>query len=85
MALRSYAFNRTADFDTVRRIKERFCYVACDFPLEKKLAYETCVLEQSYQVKIADFFGTKQCFEIKFCFKYWNARLICATRISPLS
>lgn len=47
---RGYAFNRTADFDTVRRIKERFCYVACDFPLEKKLAYETCVLEQSYQL-----------------------------------
>eukprot|EP00668_Euglena_longa_P046153 GGOE01061837.1.p1 GENE.GGOE01061837.1~~GGOE01061837.1.p1 ORF type:complete len:389 (-),score=125.44 GGOE01061837.1:311-1477(-) len=47
---RGYAFNRTADFDTVRQIKERFCYVACDFALEKRLAYETCVLEKSYQL-----------------------------------
>lgn len=45
-----YVFNRTADFDTVRQIKERFCYVACDFNLEKRLAYETCVLEKGYQV-----------------------------------
>ena len=34
----------------MRQIKERFCYVACDPKLEQKLAYETCVLEQAYQV-----------------------------------
>eukprot|EP01079_Euglenida_sp_SAG-EU17-18_P012046 gene12046-10395_t len=27
---RGYAFNRTADFDTVRQIKEKFCYVGVD-------------------------------------------------------
>jgi actin-related protein 2 len=27
LLLRGYAFNRTADFETVRQIKEEFCYV----------------------------------------------------------
>ena len=48
--LRGYAFNRTADFDTVRQIKEKFCYVGCDLALEKKLALETTVLDEQYTV-----------------------------------
>ncbi|KAJ9455577.1 Actin-related protein 2 [Diplonema papillatum] len=43
---RGYALNKTADFDTVRQIKELFAYVAVDFELEKKLATETTVLEK---------------------------------------
>lgn len=48
LLVRGYVFNRTADFDTVRQIKEKFCYVSCDLELEKKLALETTVLVENY-------------------------------------
>lgn len=48
LLLRGYAFNRTADFETVRQIKEKLCYVAHDIGMERRLAQETTVLEESY-------------------------------------
>lgn len=48
LLLRGYAFNRTADFDTVRQIKEKLCYVANDITQERNLAAETTVLMESY-------------------------------------
>ncbi|KAK9375834.1 actin family [Lipomyces chichibuensis] len=45
---RGYAFNRTADFETVRQIKEKLCYVSYDLELDAKLAVETTVLVESY-------------------------------------
>lgn len=48
--LRGYSFNRTADFDTVRQIKESLCYVGVDLELEKKLALETTVLDEVYEL-----------------------------------
>ncbi|EGG22598.1 actin related protein 2 [Cavenderia fasciculata] len=48
LLLRGYAFNRTADFETVRQIKEKLCYVAYDVEQEKKLSQETTVLVESY-------------------------------------
>ncbi|KAJ1455620.1 actin-related protein 2 [Pelagophyceae sp. CCMP2097] len=48
LLLRGYAFNRSADLETVRQIKEKFCYVAHDIQAERKLALETTVLEETY-------------------------------------
>jgi actin-related protein 2 len=50
MLLRGYAFNRTADFETVRMIKEKLCYVAYDTQFENKLAHETTVLVKTYEL-----------------------------------
>jgi len=50
LLLRGYAFNRTADFETVRQIKEKLCYVGYDMELEKRLALETTVLVESYEL-----------------------------------
>lgn len=51
LQLRGYAFNHTADFETVRIMKEELCYVAHDVEEEQKLALETTVLVESYTVK----------------------------------
>ncbi|KAJ3192736.1 Arp2/3 complex subunit, actin nucleation center [Irineochytrium annulatum] len=48
LLLRGYAFNRTADFETVRQVKEKLCYVGYDLQLEERLAQETTVLVESY-------------------------------------
>jgi actin-related protein 2 len=48
LLLRGYAFNRTADFETVRQIKEKVCYVAHDITMERKLAQETTCLMENY-------------------------------------
>ena len=50
LLLRGYAFNRTADFETVREIKEKLCYVAYDPKEEQSLALETTTLVESYTV-----------------------------------
>ncbi|QQP35513.1 Actin-related protein 2-A [Caligus rogercresseyi] len=40
-----YAFNHTtADFETVRMLKEKFCYIGYDIAKEEKLARETTFL-----------------------------------------
>jgi len=48
LLLRGYAFNRTADFETVRQIKEKLCYVGYDLDMERVLALETTVLVEPY-------------------------------------
>ncbi|XP_014236276.1 actin-related protein 2 isoform X2 [Trichogramma pretiosum] len=45
---RGYAFNHSADFETVRMIKEKLCYIGYDIETEEKLALETTVLVESY-------------------------------------
>jgi len=48
LQVRGYAFNRSADFETVRLIKEKYCYTGYDLDIESRLALETTVLMQSY-------------------------------------
>lgn len=48
LQIRGYAFNRSADFETVRQIKESLCYVGYDLEVEKRLALETTVLIKKY-------------------------------------
>lgn len=50
LLLRGYAFNRTADFETIRQMKEDVCYVGYDIPLETRLSTETTVLVSQYTV-----------------------------------
>jgi len=50
LQVRGYAFNRTADFETVRQIKEKLCYVGVELDIEKRLALETTTLIQKYEL-----------------------------------
>lgn len=54
LLLRGYAFNHSADFETVRMMKEKLCYVGYDIEQEEKLALETTVLVESYTVSIGN-------------------------------
>ena len=53
--LRGYSFNRSSDFETVRQIKEKLCYVGYDLEAEKRLALETTVLMESFTVNWREF------------------------------
>ncbi len=51
LLLRGWAFNASADFETIRMIKEKLCYVGYDVEIEEKLANETTVLVEQYVKK----------------------------------
>lgn len=44
LLLRGYAFNHSADFETVRMMKEKLCYIGYDIEMEQRLALETTVV-----------------------------------------
>jgi actin-related protein 2 len=48
LLLRGYAFNHSADFETIRMMKEKLCYVGYNIEQEQKLATETTVLVETY-------------------------------------
>lgn len=54
LLLRGYAFNHSADFETVRIMKEKLCYIAYNVETEQKLALETTVLVEPYTVSLTD-------------------------------
>ena len=48
LMMRGYAFNSSADFETVREIKEAKCFVSYNPQKDSKLANETTLLDQEY-------------------------------------
>lgn len=50
LQIRGYNFNRSADFETVRQIKEALCYVGYDLDVEKRLALETTSLIREFKL-----------------------------------
>jgi actin-related protein 2 len=50
LQVKGYAFNKNADFELVRQLKERYCYISCDLALERKLAHETTTLIEKYEL-----------------------------------
>lgn len=58
LLLRGYAFNHSADFETVRIMKEKLCYIGYNIEVEQKLALETTVLVEPYTVSLPIFFNS---------------------------
>lgn len=50
LLLRGYAFNHSADFETVRMLKEKLCYVGYNIEQEQRLATETTYLVEVFTV-----------------------------------
>ena len=48
LQLRGYHYHSISDLETVRDVKEKLCYAACDLELERRLARETTVLVENY-------------------------------------
>ena len=41
LQMKGYAFNSTADFELIKELKEKYCFVSCDIESDRKLDHET--------------------------------------------
>lgn len=48
--MRGYAFNSSADFETVKEIKEKLSFISHNIDLDRKIAHDTVFYEQDYQL-----------------------------------
>lgn len=51
---RGYSFNSTVDFEIVREMKEKLCYMSIDMARERKVAMETCALDTEFEYTLPD-------------------------------
>ena len=47
LQLKGYAFNSSSDFELIKGIKEKYCFVSCDFERDIKLNMETTFYNQN--------------------------------------
>nr|QGN00918.1 Arp2D [Drosophila imaii] len=47
---RGYVFNGSSDFETVRLLKKKLCYIGQDIQQEQRLAWDTTVLVECYRL-----------------------------------
>lgn len=45
LTMRGYALNSTADFEIVRELKEKYCFISSDLKMDRKIARETTCYE----------------------------------------
>jgi len=50
LTLRGYPFHKTSDFDVVREIKEKLCFISADIKADRKLANETTAYVVPYSL-----------------------------------
>jgi actin-related protein 2 len=50
LTLRGYSFHKTSDFDVVRQIKEKLCFVSADIELDRRIANETTTYVVPYEL-----------------------------------
>lgn len=50
LQVRGYNFNRSADFETARQIKEKCCFIGYDLEIENTLSLETTTLIKKYEL-----------------------------------
>lgn len=48
--MRGYAFNSSADFETVKEIKEKLAFTSHNIELDRRIAHDTVFYEQDYQL-----------------------------------
>jgi actin-related protein 2 len=50
LTLRGYSFHKTSDFDIVREIKEKLCFISADIEMDRKISNETTTYVVPYSL-----------------------------------
>lgn len=50
LTLRGYNFHKTSDFDVVREIKEKMCFISADIKMDRRISNETTTYVEPFQL-----------------------------------